>query len=589
MGYSRLRPAQLQGLIGLTLRISFDLSERDLRHFDLIMMQARDVARVSDVGAVIRASRALLQSEAGRPVPDFIAQRLDNLRLLVEMLSDDEWRLPKDEATRAVNALAYFVEPDDLIPDHIPGLGFLDDAIMVELVVRDMKTRHRCLSRFLSVSRTTGGWPGRIENTRFGGETPAAPRQNDASEQARPVTMPASQSTATEQRAAEIAREHFGIDGDVVRMGGADSLNFRCSDRENGQWVLKLTEIDNRDVIGLQQSALSWLNPRLPDIVFPEPRSPLSGELPVVDFLGEQRLAWMLRHRPGRVLVECQEEIDDPGTQLGTIVGRVDRALSGFSDDRARRMIRWDLAQCAALRDGLTSIEQPGQQRMATEILTRCLEELATLSPSLRKSVIHGDANDHNLLASDGVITTVIDFGDVVESWRVADPAIAAAYHLMDKPDPLAAALEVLAAYHREWALNEHEIAAFLPLVEIRLCMTVIHSAQADEDPYKHVHTEPAWRALSTLHRRVRREGLFRSRAACGLIANPELNSLTGALRRAEVSSVLPADIMDDCVLLDLSVQNDALSGVAGNAGNAEKLGEWLFGEIERKAALAVA
>jgi len=38
-----------------------------------------------------------------------------------------------------LNALAYFTEPDDLIPDHIPGLGFLDDAIMVELVVRELE------------------------------------------------------------------------------------------------------------------------------------------------------------------------------------------------------------------------------------------------------------------------------------------------------------------------------------------------------------------------------------------------------------------------------------------------------------------
>jgi uncharacterized membrane protein YkvA (DUF1232 family) len=38
-----------------------------------------------------------------------------------------------------LNALAYFAEPEDLIPDHIPGLGFLDDAIMVELVVRELR------------------------------------------------------------------------------------------------------------------------------------------------------------------------------------------------------------------------------------------------------------------------------------------------------------------------------------------------------------------------------------------------------------------------------------------------------------------
>jgi len=58
---------------------------------------------------------------------------------MIQMLSDVEWRLPHKDATRVLSALAYFAEPEDLIPDSIPGLGFLDDAIMIELVVRELK------------------------------------------------------------------------------------------------------------------------------------------------------------------------------------------------------------------------------------------------------------------------------------------------------------------------------------------------------------------------------------------------------------------------------------------------------------------
>ena len=38
-----------------------------------------------------------------------------------------------------LNALAYFADPDDLVHDRVPGIGYLDDAIMVELVVRELK------------------------------------------------------------------------------------------------------------------------------------------------------------------------------------------------------------------------------------------------------------------------------------------------------------------------------------------------------------------------------------------------------------------------------------------------------------------
>ena len=36
-------------------------------------------------------------------------------------------------------ALAYFSNPEDLIPDHVPGLGFLDDAIMVKFIEEEFK------------------------------------------------------------------------------------------------------------------------------------------------------------------------------------------------------------------------------------------------------------------------------------------------------------------------------------------------------------------------------------------------------------------------------------------------------------------
>jgi uncharacterized membrane protein YkvA (DUF1232 family) len=35
--------------------------------------------------------------------------------------------------------VGYFAVPKDMIPDKIPGLGYLDDALMAELVARELK------------------------------------------------------------------------------------------------------------------------------------------------------------------------------------------------------------------------------------------------------------------------------------------------------------------------------------------------------------------------------------------------------------------------------------------------------------------
>ena len=121
------------------LRVTFELDENDLKHFRLIMRQARTTAARIAPEDIVAAAEDLLADIGPDGAPAFVAERLQKLRLLIDMLSDIEWRLPQRDAERVLNALAYFAEPEDLIPDHIPGLGFLDDAIMIELICRELK------------------------------------------------------------------------------------------------------------------------------------------------------------------------------------------------------------------------------------------------------------------------------------------------------------------------------------------------------------------------------------------------------------------------------------------------------------------
>lgn len=122
----------------MSLTLTIDLSDRDLEHFTKAIEAARVAADHKPAADVIGAATGLLQTAQATALPDFIADRLDKLDTLVAMVKDEGWALPEADAKRVIGALAYFADPKDIIPDHVPVLGFLDDAIAIELCVREL-------------------------------------------------------------------------------------------------------------------------------------------------------------------------------------------------------------------------------------------------------------------------------------------------------------------------------------------------------------------------------------------------------------------------------------------------------------------
>ncbi|MDH4108334.1 MAG: YkvA family protein [Gammaproteobacteria bacterium] len=124
----------------MPLDITFTLSDQDLEHFQQIVDKAR-AAMDSDRNAaqIEAAARQLIEDATSTELPDFIADRLAKLQVVINMLTDAEWNLGEEDRNRVLGALLYFCDPEDLIPDHIPGLGFLDDAIYVELVLQELR------------------------------------------------------------------------------------------------------------------------------------------------------------------------------------------------------------------------------------------------------------------------------------------------------------------------------------------------------------------------------------------------------------------------------------------------------------------
>ncbi len=121
------------------MKVSFELSPKDIRYFRERLKQVRAGRDPDDEGPILRGAENMMAEARAADPPQFVLERLVTLEQLLAMLHDPEWRLEGRDRARILDALAYFVDPDDMIPDKLPGIGYIDDAIMVELIAEELK------------------------------------------------------------------------------------------------------------------------------------------------------------------------------------------------------------------------------------------------------------------------------------------------------------------------------------------------------------------------------------------------------------------------------------------------------------------
>jgi 4-aminobutyrate aminotransferase-like enzyme/Ser/Thr protein kinase RdoA (MazF antagonist) len=314
-----------------------------------------------------------------------------------------------------------------------------------------------------------------------------------------PAVISAPRFTAID--AVKLARELYRLDAAAEPLPSERDQNFLLRTMAGDCFVLKIANArEDRGILYLQNRTLDFLAAAGTGLDWPR-LIPCArgGEMGEHEGHAVRLLTWI----EGEVFAAAQPHDPLLLASLGHALARVDLALEAFAHKAAHRTLYWDLRNASLARPHLALLDET-QRELAEPFLFAC-EQVDF--DALPQSVIYNDANDYNVLVShdSARVTAFLDWGDMVYSATVCDLAIAMAYVMLDKPDPIAAAAQVVAAYHSVRPLSSAEIDALFPLACGRLAMSVCYAAwQLEHSPhneYLNISNRPAWALLERLAR----------------------------------------------------------------------------------------
>ncbi|KIY39728.1 hypothetical protein TZ03_16020 [Pseudomonas sp. 10-1B] len=287
----------------------------------------------------------------------------------------------------------------------------------------------------------------------------------------------------SEAQAHAVLQQHYGLAGKLTAMGSQQDLNFHV-DTPQGCFVLKACHGSYAQLeLEAQHAALKFLrNQGLP---VPAVRPALNGQaLLELNIDGQPLRMRLLDYIEGQPLTRLKHMQPRLMAELGGLCAKLDKALVDFDHPGLARTLQWDPQHAQALIQHLLPVLQDTEQRARIEHTARtAAEHLAPLVDQLPSQAVHLDITDDNTVwARDDErqwqLQGVIDFGDLLRTWRIADLSVTCAALLHHaEGDPLRI-LPAISAYQALNPLSEAELRALWPLVLNRAAVLVLSSEQ---------------------------------------------------------------------------------------------------------------
>jgi ethanolamine-phosphate phospho-lyase len=287
---------------------------------------------------------------------------------------------------------------------------------------------------------------------------------------------------------------------EIKKLWGYENLNYLIT-TDNNQYVFKTYLYDENllSIIIAENDLLLHLNTAKNK--YPFPISFIDGSyIKVLNFDGEKKICRLLTYLKGTLLGDIKPS-QDSFKSLGKFVAQLDVQLQSYNNNTIKaRNWHWDIQYLDLNKKNVKYISCTRDRNLVNYFIQQYDENVRPILPKLRKSIIHGDANEWNVLENDKKVTGIFDFGDIAYTPLINELAITVAYATLYVDEPVLWATIIVESYHKILPLEEQEIDVLYYLIVARLCISVINSSYTritdPENKYTLKSEKKAWNSL---------------------------------------------------------------------------------------------
>lgn len=298
-----------------------------------------------------------------------------------------------------------------------------------------------------------------------------------------------------------LIQKQFGFNTiQIKQLWGYDNCNYLI--KTDGNKYIYKTYVNNSDTFELLQAENEVLeHVKSEKNLFPVPVKYKDDSLiKILKIAGKERICRMLTFLNGELLGDMKSS-KELFRSLGKNTAELDVKLQSFNNYtlKARRW-KWDLQYLSMNRKYIKDIPDARNRSLIQYYFQQYDENVIPLFPDLRKSIIHGDINEWNVLVKNNNVAGIIDFGDLCYTALINELAITIAYACLYVDNPIKWAEIIVKSYNAVLPLKDNEISVLYYLIAARLCISVCNSSyervKNPTNTYTAISEKLAWQFL---------------------------------------------------------------------------------------------